>query len=1424
MSTVDSRIVTMKFDNSQFERGASTTISTLDRLKQALGLNGATKGLEQVQDAANRTNLSGLEGGITKINAGFAAMATIAVTALATITQKAMSVGAQLIKSLTLDPVMDGFREYELKMGSIQTILANTQKDGTTLKQVDAALEELNRYADKTIYNFGEMTKAVGLFTNAGIGIEDATAMIKGFSNAAAASGATAEGTARAQYQLSQALTTGTIRLMDWKSLTNAGMGNKNMQNSLIAIADAMGTFEGKSITAKEAGDNFNGSLEKEWLSADVMEQYLKIMAGEVTPAQMKAIGLSAEQIKSLQKEAKTAEEAAVKVRTFSKLLGTIKESIGSSWSATFGIIIGDFDEATKLFTDINSGIGEVINKSAEARNKVLQDWKDRGGRDTLIDALATAVKGLGTIIKPITKAFREIFPAKTGKELYDLTVQFKEFAAKIKIGSDTAEKLKETFKGFFSIFSIIKQVIGGVIGVLGDLIGTIGKSSGGFLTITANIGKFITGIDEALKNGDKLSNFFETLSTILQTPVKLIQELTTYVVAFFSGFDISAGDAVNSAFDRMAQRLGPLAILYQALENAVGAVSEKFRLAMEILAPYVQQVQDAFKAVGTAVKEAFSGADINNLFDLINTGLFAALVLAVRKFLRDFKIDFGGGFIETIKETFGTLTGTLQAVQQNLRANVLVKIAGAIGAMAAAMIALSLVDSKKLTLATVAMAGAMTQLMIAMAIMTKIGGMTGFVKVPVLAGSMILISAAVIMLAQAIKTLSRLDWEALAKGIIGVSASMGVLVIALTPLAKASGGMIATGLGLIALAFAMRVIASAVEKFSTMDAGDIAKGLIAVTAAIVLLGISLKTMPPSLPIIALGLLGLGAGLLLLSTAIAKMGEIHFGKILLGAGMLAAAIVGIGMALGAMPPNLLPMAFALGVVSLALIGIGQAIKMMGNLSGDQIAKGLIVLSAAFVILAFGLNALNGAIMGAAAILAVAVALNFLVPALKALGNLTMKEIVVSLIALAGALTVLGIAAYVINGVSVVMLALAGSLALLGAAVALTGLGFLWFAKAIQILVDLGTAAAGAMGLMLTTIVQAIPQVMNAFAEGIVRFTKTITENIPLFVTATIKLLNAILDTINELAPKIAKTMSNILNLMLDYLMVNSPKIVQAGFQLMMDFMNKLRDNIYQIVDVSAEIMRLFIKGIGDKAEPLADEGAKTVVKLIDAMANAIRNNSKGVQDASRNLASAVIAGFISGIAGGMNGIIQAILGMASGAINAAKKAFGIASPSKEFMEMGMFVDQGLANGIDKYSYVANNSAEQMGTSLMDTFKSSIENIDAFVSKDMNLSPVITPVLDLTDIEKAKLDEELTKKRKMLSIPGLFVESSTNYADSIASDYQNYFANGQMPTDGTNTPTTVMFEQNNYSPKALSEVELYRQTKNQLALAKGVLTS
>ena len=1462
MSSVDSRIVTMKFDNAQFEKGASTTLSTLDRLKKAMGFEGASKGLNDVQAAVDKTHFGAITGGIDKVNLKFAAMATVAITALSNITTKAMAVGTQLVKSLTLQPVMDGFAEYELKMKSIQTILANTEAKGTTLKDVNASLKELNEYADKTIYSFSEMTKTVGLFTNAGIGIEDATAMIKGFSNAAAASGATAEGTARAQYQLSQALTTGTIRLMDWKSLTNAGMGNKNMQTSLIELADAMGTFEGTSITAKDAADNFNGSLEKEWLSADVMEQYLKIMANEVTPAQMKAIGLSAEQIESMQQQAKTAEEAATKVRTFTQLLATTREAIGSGWASTFEIILGDFTEATELFSGISTGISGFVNKASEARNKMLQDWKDLGGRDVLIEGFKKALEGLKSILAPIAKAFREIFPATTAKQLYDLTFQFKEFAEKIKIGSDTAEKLKDTFKGFFSIFSIVGQVVKGFIGVIFDLVGAIGKGSGGFLSITAGIGNFLSGVDSALKNGTGLTTFFETLSAVLQTPIKLIQALTTYIFGVFGGFSAKDGDAVNGTFQRMAERLGPLAQLFQAVQDAMGVLSEKFKTAAAFMAPYIDALKNALSSIGDALRNAFSGADINTILRMINTGLFAALIVMVRKFLTNFKMDFSGGLIDTIKDTFGTLTGTLQTMQTNIKADTLFKIGAAVALLTASIAALALIDSDKLTKAMVAITGAFIQLMGAMAILTKIGGMTGFVKIPIIAAGMILLSGAVFILAMAIKSLAKLDWNGIAKGLVGVSGAMIVLVAGVQPLTKVSGGMISTGIGLLFLAGSMKLMASAVGSFASYDLGSIVKGLVSIIAVLLILAKTMQMMPKDLPFLALGLVGIAFAMNIMAGAVAKMGEINFGQMLQGLGGLGAAIIGIALALGLMPPNMVLTAIALVGVSIALSQVADAIVSMGKLSWSEVAKGLVGLAGALIVLGIAMVAMGGSIMGAVALTALAVAIGFMVPALKALGNLSLKEIGVALLALAATFTVLGIAAYVIGPLSVVVLALAGSLALLGAAVALTGLGMLAFAKAIEILVKLGSAAAGAIGMMLTTIISAIPQLFKAFADGIVQFTVAITKNAPVFANAMLVALNAILDTINKMAPKIANTMSMLLGLLLDKIVENSPKITKAGYQVLMDMLKKLNDNIYQIVDVATEIMIKFAKAIGDKSGKVADEGAKMIIKFINAAAESIRNNSKAMNDAGRNLTSAIISGMIGGITSGASGVIQAIIGMAKSAIDAAKRILGIKSPSKEFETIGMFVSSGLSRGVDDNAYLAENSAEQMGQSMLEKFKASLSGIDALVESEINATPVITPVLDLSELERArKIDEALRdqrgdaedkkrqleeerrlhdeeerakKLRELLDIPGLFTQSpsSTSFgaasyrqAASIATD-TTQFSDTRLQPDASSAEgtTTINYEQNNYSPKALSAVEIYRQTKNQLALTKGALAS
>lgn len=1407
MSSVDSRIVTMKFDNAQFESGANKTIGTLDKLKKSLALDGATKGLSDVQASANNMHFGAIEGGITSINKGFAAMATIAVTALATITQKAMAAGASVVKSLTIAPIKQGFDEYELKMGAIQTIMAGS---GKSLDVVNKKLQELNEYSDKTIYSFADMTQNIGKFTNAGVDLDLAVASIKGIANAAALSGANSNEASRAMYNFSQALSSGAVRLQDWKSIELANMATKEFKQQLIDSAVAAGTLAkgadgmytvvGNTKVALNATKNFNASLTEEWMTADVLTSTLERYSDTTTDV------------------GKRATAAAQDVKTFSMMMDTLKETAGSGWAQTFEIIFGNFEEAKKLWTGINNAIGGMLNDMSDRRNKLLADWKELGGRDTLIDGLRKAFEGLKSIIKPITQAFREIFPATTGQQLYDLTVKFKEFAEKIKIGEETAQKLKDTFKGFFAIFSIVKQVISGAIGVILDLVGTIGKGSGGFLTITANIGKFISGIDSALKDGDKLSKFFDGLSLVLQTPIKLIQAIASYIISMFSGFSSSSGDAVNGTFDRMADRLGPLAQLFQNVQDVLTTLSDKFKAAAEVLAPFVDAVQNAFGAVGKALKETFSGADISTLLDMINTGLFAALILAVRKFLNDFKLDFGGGFVESIKETFGALTGTLQAVQQNLKANVLLKIAGAVGLLAASIVALSLIDSDKLTTAMIAIGGAFAQLIVAMAMLTKIGGMAGFVKIPIITSGMILLAGAVVILSIAIKSLAELDWKDLAKGILGTSASMVVLVAAVGPLTKASKGMFVTGLGLLGIAAAMLLMAKAVEKFSDMDLGSIAKGLGTITAALIIFSTMMSSMPKDLPYLALGLVGIAFAMNIMASAIVKMGELNIGQLVVGLVGLAGALSIIALAMGAMPENMVLTAIALVGVGIALTKIAEAVATMGAMSWNDVAKGLIVLAAALTILGIAMSAMSGSIMGAVALTAVAIALSFLAPALKALGNLSWKEILVSLVALAAALTVLGIAGYVIGPVSGFILALAASLALLGGAVALTGLGILAFAKAIEILVKLGAAAAGAIGLMLNTIVQAIPKMMQAFAEGVVNFTVTITKNAPQFAAATLTMLNAILDTINEIAPKIGATMGKLLNLMLDYVVANSPKIVHAGFVLMMAFLSEIRDNIYRIVNIAADIMTKFIKGIGDKADNLANEGARTVVKLVNAMANAIRNNSEDMQKAGQNLASAIITGFVRGITGSASGVIQAIVNMAVGAINAAKKVLGIASPSKEFTQLGKFVNQGLAEGIKGYSHIANNSVDTMSKSLLNTFKVSISDLDTLVANEMNASPIIAPVLDLTNVQK-----EATKIDGWLTTPNIVVDTSKTYASSIASDQQRQTPVPSEQKDILTPSQTIMFEQNNYSPKALSEVELYRQTKNQLSLAKGVLT-
>ena len=373
-TTIDQRVVEMRFDNKQFESATAQSMSTIDRLKQKLNFKDAGKGLEGVSAAVKKVDMNSLAKGVESVQVKFSSLQVIATTALANITNAAVNAGKNLVSSFTIDPIIQGFQEYETQMNAIQTILANTQSKGTTLDEVKDALAELNTYADQTIYNFTEMTRNIGTFTAAGVGLKESTAAIKGIANLAAVSGSNSQQAAAAMYQLSQALAAGRVSLMDWNSVVNAGMGGELFQNALIRTAQVMGTGVDQAI---EKYGTFRESLTKgQWLTADVLTETLAQLSGAYTEADLIAQGYTEQQAKEIVELANTAVDAATKVKTFTQLIDTMKEAVGSGWAQTWQLIIGDFEEAKELWTGISeffTGDNGIITKMSNARNTILE-------------------------------------------------------------------------------------------------------------------------------------------------------------------------------------------------------------------------------------------------------------------------------------------------------------------------------------------------------------------------------------------------------------------------------------------------------------------------------------------------------------------------------------------------------------------------------------------------------------------------------------------------------------------------------------------------------------------------------------------------------------------------------------------------------------------------------------------------------------------------------------------------------------------------------------------------------------------------------------------------------------------------------------------------------------------------------------------
>lgn len=1308
MASVDDRVVSMQFDNKSFEQRISATLGSIEKLKKSLDFANENRNLSGLSKAAGSFNMDGLGVAADHIASKFTAMGAIAFSVINNLTTRALDAGLRIVKAFSLAPVMSGFQEYQTNLNSIQTILANTASDNTTLDQVNAALNKLNVYSDQTIYNFSEMAKNIGTFTAAGVNLDTSVNAIKGIANLAALSGSNSEQASTAMYQLSQAISTGTLKLIDWNSVTNAGIGGEIFKKSLFETGKALGTLTDVPVKQtfeewEKANGSFRDSLQNGWITAEVLTTTLAGFTGDLSEEMLIEKGYTQQQATNIVKIAKTAQAAATEVKTFSQLVGTVKEAIGTGWADTFGIVIGNFTEAKALWTGVNNSIGQFVSNMSSARNVMLQQWKDMGGRDILINNLKMAFKGLGDVVNIIHDAFRQIFPPSTAQQLVNLTVGFGKFIERLTPAPETLAKLQRVFAGVFAVLDIGWTVIKNVARVFGELFSAITQGiGGGTLDFFANLGDSLVSLDKALVKGGGITRFFD----------RVVISIKEFFGLFQGGF--SAGvEGVSVSVGRLSDRFGFLGSIVDSLGKSFGYLIAHFDKVRAAFGKAFSAIGDAFKNIGHSIADTMKTGNFDEVFDIINTGLIGGILLIIRKFMKNGFKNFGGGIFTRLNKIFNELTGVLKAMQTELKAEALLKIAEALGVLAASLLVLSLIDSAALTKALVAMGISFAQLGGMMVLLSKIGGIKSATTVGLLAGSMIALSTAILVLSAAVKVFSTMSWSELLKGMTAVAATLG-LMAATVKLMPNSGIMLSTGIALTAVATAVRILANAVQAFAGMSWSEMGKGLAGVATSLAVLAAASHLISPSGMLAAgAGLIGVAVGLNVLVGAIAMMGHMNISTLIQGLAGVGAALLVIAGAMQLMPITLPITGAGLVLVGIGLNAVATALLIVSKMNWGELAKGLAGTAGALGILAIATMAMQGTIAGSASILIAATAMGILAKVVKEMSDLSWGDLAHGLGGLAASLGVLAAAAYLITPSIPSLLGLGAALILVGAGFALFGIGAAGVANALKLIADTGSVAITALIAVFNAVIDKLPEFTNAMTEGMIKAAAKLMAALPGILSHFGDVLVALFKALQQSIPELAKTFMVIIDQILLIITTKFPDFVAAGLQLLINLLQGILNNIGQVTATVVQIVATFILALAANAGLLIQAGltlltqlllgiANNIQMVIDAAFQIIISIVQGIANGLVNLVTAggdAIISFIEGITGKTNDIItagtDAVISFIQGlGTNAIKLANAAGDVIVDFIN-------GLADAIDTHASEIRDAGWNLAKAMLD---------------------------------------------------------------------------------------------------------------------------
>lgn len=1307
---IDGKVVEMKFDNSNFEKNVAESMSTLDKLKQALNFDSANA-LKDLGKSAKSFNLDGVSSAVQTVQANFSAMQVIGMTALSEITKSALKLGATLVNKV-VSPIKSGGMNRAMNIANAKFQLEGL---GVAWNQIE---EDINYGVKDTAYGLDSAAKAASQLVASGVSLgENMKASLRGISGVAAMTNATYE-------EISPIFTTvagqGKLMTMQLRQLESRGLNaaatlGKELGKTETEIRDMVtkGEIDFQTFAtamdsafgqhAKDANKTFVGAL------SNVKAALSRIGANFATP---------------------------------------YMDNMQKIFVGLIGVINGINKELTPVYNTA-SRIMTVLQRNITG---FLGSIGIKNGYISIINSFRNAFYALLLVVTPIKEAINEIFPKTKGsaKAFADATRSIEKFVSGLVISQRDSKNLKDTFRGLFAVLDILKEAFSGLFRAISPYTGVISDVVSNLLNLTGSIGRYLVSVRDSVKEtdyfgqafsniADKVANVGSSIKTALGKIIDAIKDFKKNKLgnADFGGLTALI-DSLKGRISTLGGISGMLSKIFGGIKNVMANFAPVFHNATAMVADAITTLLNgfagAFKGTGndpfTAFLNVFSTATVGTLVTSI-TQVFGVLFKQIK--------NMGGisSILTTIKVN---LVNTFAAIQADLKADVLTKIAKAIAVLAGSILVLSLINPGRLIVSLTAVETLLqTFKRILMELSLSIQAtdkITASVARISLAAVFMSMATGILVLAGAIKILSSVNVIDLTKGMGAVLILMSAMSKQAILLSNLDTKIMKGASTMIALALAVKILASAVKKLGELPFGELIKGLgstiallYAMAGAIKLLdGVKLRGN------VGLSFVEIAASLIILSVAVKKFSDIPLLELVKGMG---AVIVGMYSMAGALAMlsslskggKLIAAGLALIEVSASITIFSNAVKSLSSIPLANIAQGVGAAVIAIVAMTTALGVLSnissgGSLMAtSAALLLVSVAVSNMAGAFKKLSEVPFLKMLGSIAAIIGVIAGFAIITTVLTPVIPLMLALSGAVSLLGIGVSLLGVGVVALSAGLASLATSATVIIANLGAIGTIIVNFIPILVTTLANGIATFISTLARNAASIVKSVVDLGHEILTGLTTLIPDILNLIVTLAKGIAD----KAPEFAKAAVQLIVGLMNGIAEAAPQLIAgvfnlIASLIMAIpkavvmLLPDIGESGAQVIDEFVSAVTdvgtRLKDAGANLVKGIKDGVKDAMDGigqLGKDFANGFIKGINGGEKATADAASNLAKAGLNAVKRTQRSNSPSKETISLARDFTAGYNNTIEDGAKGSAKAGEKL-------VASSLSAIDAYAKR------------------------------------------------------------------------------------------------------------